>query len=119
MASKERRQRHRSRVRQVILVAARELFVADGGRNVSLRQIADRIEYSLTSQVGGDCTVTMISRQKVQYNEDRHKARERTSQVRQCGRLLLVLCGAANELAESSLCTLELASPRRIIAKTK
>jgi hypothetical protein len=36
-----------------------------------------------------------------------------------CGRLLLVLCGAANELAESSLCTLELASPRRIIAKTK
>jgi AcrR family transcriptional regulator len=46
MGSKECRQRHRSRVREVILVAARELFVADGGRNVSLRQIADRIEYS-------------------------------------------------------------------------
>jgi AcrR family transcriptional regulator len=46
MGSRERRQRHRARVRQAILVAARELFVAEGVRNVSLRQIADRIEYS-------------------------------------------------------------------------
>jgi AcrR family transcriptional regulator len=48
MGSRERRQRHRTRVRQAILVAARELFVADGVRNVSLRQIANRIEYSPT-----------------------------------------------------------------------
>jgi AcrR family transcriptional regulator len=46
MGSQERRQRHRARIRQAILVAARELFVAEGVRNVSLRQIADRIEYS-------------------------------------------------------------------------
>jgi AcrR family transcriptional regulator len=46
MGSRERRQRHRVGVRQAILVAARELFVAEGVRNVSLRQIADRIEYS-------------------------------------------------------------------------
>jgi AcrR family transcriptional regulator len=46
MGSRERRQRHRARVRQAILVAARELFAAEGVRHVSLRQIADRIEYS-------------------------------------------------------------------------
>ena len=33
-------------MRQAILVAARELFLAEGVRNVSLRQIAGRIEYS-------------------------------------------------------------------------
>jgi AcrR family transcriptional regulator len=46
MGSKERRQRHRTRIREAILATARELFVAEGVRNVSLRQIADRIEYS-------------------------------------------------------------------------
>lgn len=46
MGSRERRQRHHARVRQAILVAARELFAAEGVRHVSLRQIADRIEYS-------------------------------------------------------------------------
>ena len=46
MGSRERRQRQRTRVRQAILVAARELFAAGGVRHVSLRQIADRIEYS-------------------------------------------------------------------------
>jgi AcrR family transcriptional regulator len=46
MGLRERRQRHRARMRHAILVAARELFVAEGARNVSLRQIADRIEYS-------------------------------------------------------------------------
>jgi AcrR family transcriptional regulator len=46
MGSHERRQRHRARIRQAILAAARELFVAEGVRKVSLRQIADRIEYS-------------------------------------------------------------------------
>jgi AcrR family transcriptional regulator len=46
MGSKERRQRHRAQVRQAILVAARELFVAKGTRNVSLRHIAERLDYS-------------------------------------------------------------------------
>jgi AcrR family transcriptional regulator len=46
MGSQERRQRHRARIRQAILIAARELVMAEGVRKVSLRQIADRIEYS-------------------------------------------------------------------------
>jgi AcrR family transcriptional regulator len=46
MGSKERQERDRLRIRQAILDAARELFVTDGYRNVSMRKIADRIEYS-------------------------------------------------------------------------
>jgi AcrR family transcriptional regulator len=47
MRSQERRQRHRARIRETILAAARELLVAAGGaRRVSLRRIADRVEYS-------------------------------------------------------------------------
>ena len=46
MGTKERQQRDRDRLRQAILTAARELFVAEGYRNVSMRKIADRIEYS-------------------------------------------------------------------------
>jgi AcrR family transcriptional regulator len=46
MGRKERHQRDRTRVRQAILTAARELFIAEGYRNVSMRKIADRIEYS-------------------------------------------------------------------------
>jgi AcrR family transcriptional regulator len=46
MRSQQRRQRHRARVRETILAAARELLVAGGARRVSLRQIADRVEYS-------------------------------------------------------------------------
>ena len=46
MGTKERQQRDRDRVRQAILTAARELFVSEGYRNVSMRKIADRIEYS-------------------------------------------------------------------------
>jgi AcrR family transcriptional regulator len=46
MASQERRQRHRTRMRHAIIAGARDLFLANGVRNVSLRQIADRIEYS-------------------------------------------------------------------------
>jgi AcrR family transcriptional regulator len=49
MGSKERRERHRARVRQAILVTARELFVVNGVRNASLRQIAARLEYSPTA----------------------------------------------------------------------
>jgi AcrR family transcriptional regulator len=46
MGTKERQQRDRDRLRDTILTAARELFVAEGYRNVSMRKIADRIEYS-------------------------------------------------------------------------
>jgi AcrR family transcriptional regulator len=43
---KERHDRQRDAVRQAILQAARELFVAEGYGHVSLRKIAERIEYS-------------------------------------------------------------------------
>src|SRR6188472_387181 len=46
MGTKERQERDRVRVRQSILTAARELFIAEGYRNVSMRKIAERIEYS-------------------------------------------------------------------------
>jgi AcrR family transcriptional regulator len=46
MGTKERQQRDRDRLRDSILTAARELFVNEGYRNVSMRKIADRIEYS-------------------------------------------------------------------------
>ena len=46
MGTKERQQRDRDRIRQAILTAARELFVSEGYRHVSMRKIADRIEYS-------------------------------------------------------------------------
>ena len=43
---KERQEREREAVTEAILVAARELFVAEGYHHVSIRKIADRIEYS-------------------------------------------------------------------------
>src|ERR1043166_3407508 len=46
MGIKERQERDRESVRRGILDAARELFVAEGFRNVSIRKIAERIEYS-------------------------------------------------------------------------
>src|SRR5687767_15944672 len=46
MGIKERQVRDRETVRRAILDAARELFVAEGYRNVSMRKIAERIEYS-------------------------------------------------------------------------
>jgi AcrR family transcriptional regulator len=46
MGIKERHERDRETVRRAILDAARELFVVDGYQNVSLRKIAERIEYS-------------------------------------------------------------------------
>ena len=46
MGTKERQQRERDRISESILTAARELFVAEGYRNVSMRKIAERIEYS-------------------------------------------------------------------------
>ena len=46
MGTKERQQRERDRISEAILTAARELFVAEGYRSVSMRKIAERIEYS-------------------------------------------------------------------------
>jgi AcrR family transcriptional regulator len=46
MGLKERHEREREAVSRAILDAARELFVAEGYPNVSLRKIAERIEYS-------------------------------------------------------------------------
>src|SRR6185295_18430966 len=46
MGIKERHERDREAVRRAILDAARDLFVHEGYHNVSIRKIAERIEYS-------------------------------------------------------------------------
>ena len=46
MGVKERQGREREAVSRAILDAARDLFVAEGYHNVSIRKIAERIEYS-------------------------------------------------------------------------
>src|SRR3712207_9505762 len=46
MGIKERQDRERLAVHQAILEAARDLFISEGYRNVSIRKIAERIEYS-------------------------------------------------------------------------
>jgi len=46
MGIRERQERDREAVRRRILDAARDLFVTDGFQNVSIRKIAERIEYS-------------------------------------------------------------------------
>jgi|SRR5437773_543802 len=46
MGIRERQERDREAVRRAILDAARDLFVSEGYRNVSIRKIAERIEYS-------------------------------------------------------------------------
>ena len=52
MGTKERQERERVKVRQVMLDAARELFVSEGYRNVSMRKIAERVEYSAAAIYG-------------------------------------------------------------------
>jgi AcrR family transcriptional regulator len=49
MGVKERRNRQKESLRQEILDAARELFVKEGYKNVSMRKVADKIEYSPTT----------------------------------------------------------------------
>src|SRR5215208_5070860 len=46
MGIKERQERDREAVRRAILDAARDLFVREGFENVSIRKVAERIEYS-------------------------------------------------------------------------
>src|SRR5947208_1397288 len=52
MGIKERQERDREAVRRSILDAARELFVAEGFHHVSIRKIAERIEYSPAATYG-------------------------------------------------------------------
>lgn len=49
MGTKARRAREREELRGRILAAARELFVSEGYENVSMRKIANKIEYSPTT----------------------------------------------------------------------
>jgi AcrR family transcriptional regulator len=49
MGVQERRAREKEELRQEILEAARELFIQEGYDNVSMRKIAERIEYSPTT----------------------------------------------------------------------
>ena len=49
MGTKERRAREKEQLRRQILSAARELFVNEGYENVSMRKIANKIEYSPTT----------------------------------------------------------------------
>jgi AcrR family transcriptional regulator len=49
MGSNERREREKAELRQNILEAARELFVKHGDEAVTMRKIAERIEYSATA----------------------------------------------------------------------
>ena len=46
MSSSERRDRERETLRQIILDAARELLASDGYEKVSMRRIAEKIDYS-------------------------------------------------------------------------
>lgn len=52
MGVKERQEREREEARQRILDAARELFVAEGYHNVSIRKVAEKAEYSPASLYG-------------------------------------------------------------------
>ena len=49
MASRNRLQADKENLRQEIMDAAREMFVAEGYQNVSMRKIADKIGYSATT----------------------------------------------------------------------
>ncbi len=49
MGVKERREREKSETRDKILDAARELFITEGYEGVSMRRVADKIEYSPTA----------------------------------------------------------------------
>ena len=52
MGIKERQERDREAVRRSILDAARDLFVTEGYHNVSIRKIAEKIEYSPAALYG-------------------------------------------------------------------
>ncbi len=49
MSIKDRRARHKQLLRQEILDAARDILVKDGYEHLSMRRVADKIEYSPTA----------------------------------------------------------------------
>ncbi|HEY6183383.1 MAG TPA: TetR/AcrR family transcriptional regulator [Terriglobales bacterium] len=49
MGIKERREREKTETREIILDAARELFITEGYEGVSMRKVAEKIEYSPTA----------------------------------------------------------------------
>src|SRR5215210_3008543 len=49
MSVKQRRENEKENLRQVILDTAREMFAEEGYTSVSMRKIADKIEYSPTT----------------------------------------------------------------------
>ena len=49
MGIKERREREKENLRRDILDVAREMFATEGYESVSMRKIADKIEYSATT----------------------------------------------------------------------
>jgi len=49
MGVKERREREKIETREIILDAARELFLTEGYQGVSMRKVAEKIEYSPTA----------------------------------------------------------------------
>src|SRR5215470_6694465 len=49
MGVKERRAREKSETRDKILDAARELFISEGYEGVTMRRVAEKIEYSPTA----------------------------------------------------------------------
>lgn len=49
MGTKERREREKLETRDLILEAARELFVSEGYEGVTMRKVAEKIEYSPTA----------------------------------------------------------------------
>src|ERR1051325_9122200 len=49
MGTQQRRAREKEALRQEILDAARELFAKEGYENVSMRKVAEKIEYSPTT----------------------------------------------------------------------
>ena len=49
MGVQERREREKEELREIILDAASEMFAQEGYANVSMRKIADKIEYSPTT----------------------------------------------------------------------
>jgi AcrR family transcriptional regulator len=49
MGVKERREREKLELRELILDAARDLFITEGYEGVTMRKVAERIEYSPTS----------------------------------------------------------------------
>jgi AcrR family transcriptional regulator len=49
MGVQERKAKHKAGLRQEILEAARDLFITEGYQNVSMRRIAEKIEYSPTT----------------------------------------------------------------------